>query len=326
MVWVANHSQPGHTRAESTLYKLVGVKHNDWTLGETKQRPIVMSRRIPVPQPDQTRGSLYGDAFGVRDIWSSMAVSPQQSPASSPPTDPVVTHDATCSDLDMYEHQTRLTHVESAVLTWKVDLDEYYGAAYVFFELSSTPVVLSETLGTRMCVQPVLPQVVYADAISWQPIVTNTGIQGHGYVLSLEGTVQAMVEVVGGELVVCHSSYSPIGVECGLVSPSTRLCFGPQHPEQLERLVDDVAMDGELVFLPVNEMLAGRVLERLPLRVDAPDGVATEARRIWAETRAFLRSMNSTVLHAIDNHNRVELERSCVSPREIVLPNIQSCF
>ena len=51
----------------------------------------------------------------------------------------------------------------------------------VFFELSPKPVVVSETLGPRLCNEAVLPRVVFADALTWVPIVTNTGAEGHGF-------------------------------------------------------------------------------------------------------------------------------------------------
>ena len=256
-----------------------------------------------------------------------MAVSPQRSPASTPPTEAAVPHEL-IPELCLSETYTKLRPIDSAVLTWGIGMGDYFGAAYVFFELSPKPVVVSETLGPRLCNEAVLPRVVFADALTWVPIVTNTGAEGHGFILWHDGTQQAMIETTGSEIVVVHSTYSPMAVESGLVSASTRLCFGPEHVRQLTELVEEVRIDDDLVFLPVTELLAGRALQKLPLRIDAsvPDEVADDARRVWTQTKSFLRSFNTPVLSGIENHNSIELGHASVSSREITLPSLKHAF
>jgi hypothetical protein len=256
-----------------------------------------------------------------------MAVSPQRSPASTPPTEASIPQEL-IPELSLGEPYTKLRPIESAVLTWGIDLSDYFGAAYVYFEIAPKPIVVSEALGPRLCNEAVLPRIVMADSITWIPIMTNTGAEGHGFILWNDGTQQAMIEATGNEIVVVHSTYSPMAVEAGLVAASTRLCFGPEHVKQLTELIDEVRLDDDLVFLPATELLSGRALQKIPLRVDAnvPDEIADEARRIWMQTKSFLRSMNVPVLSGISNHNRIELHNASVSSREITLPNLEYAF
>ena len=126
-----------------------------------------------------------------------------------------------------------------------------------------------------------------------------------GHVAAIEGRAPRGIIV--------HRPSSPAALEAGLVDPATRLAFDRSHPEQLAGLLDDVLVDDDMVYMPVSEVLLGKALDRIPMRVSAKEHPrASEARRVWVETRACLRSMQRSVVMGIKNQNRVEFERAGV--------------
>jgi hypothetical protein len=222
------------------------------------------------------------------------------------------------------EPLSKLKALESAVQTFSYSTAEVVGCGYLFFERQRAPVVVSSGVeGPRLNRDPVLPRMVNVDSIEWKPMLTNAGEEGHSYCLFHEGEHVASIEVTAPRVIIVHSTYSPTALEAGLVDPATRLAFDRSHPEQLDGLLDDVLMDDDMVYLPVSEVLLGKALDRIPLRVSAKDHPsASEARRVWLETRSFLRCMQRSVVMGIKNQNRLEFERAGVTDAEIPDSNL----
>jgi hypothetical protein len=221
---------------------------------------------------------------------------------------------------------SKLTALESAVQTFSYTAAELVGCAYVFFERQREPVIVSSsgTRGPRVNLDPVLPRMVNVDAVVWKPMITNAGEEGHSYALAYGGEHVASIEVTASRVIIVHCTYSPSVLDAGLVDPATRLVFERSHPQQLQGLMDDVLVDPDMIYLPVSEVLLGKALDRIPLRVAANDHPrATEARKVWMHTRDFLRSMQSSVIRGITNHNKLEFERAGVSRTEILNINLQ---
>lgn len=221
---------------------------------------------------------------------------------------------------------SKLKALESAVQTFSYTDAELAGCAYVFFERQREPVVVSSSgiHGPRLNRDPVLPRMVSVDTIVWKPMITNAGEEGHSYALIYEKEHVASIEVTASRVVIVHNTYSPSALEAGLVDPATRLVFERNHPQQLEALLDDVAVDDDMIYLPVAEVLLGKALDKTPLRMTAKDHpCATDARKVWLDTRAFLRSMQSSVIRGVINHNKTEFERAGVTGTEISDTNLE---
>ena len=266
-----------------------------------------------------------------------MAISPPRSPptlTSSPPTGA-----ANCfSRLQIDEMtlgeaaivpESGPTPLCSAVHTWGVSEEEMHSAAYVFFEEAKDDVVAWQASGgkPRISKGAVLPQPVFADALRWSPLLSETGERGFAFSLLLEGEPQATIEVIESRIVVVHGSFSPLSVEAGLVSTSTRLVFEGSHQEELQRVVDSILKDDELGYLPTGEVLAGRGLDKLVLRRRGGDGCQDdEAQKAWNLTKTRLKQMNSAVIAGIDAQNGRELAAAGVSAKEFALPNLRTVF
>ena len=253
-------------------------------------------------------------------LWASMSLSPPQSPApSTPPTEPVTTR-ALCDDAFALS-PTGQRSLDSAVHTWEVSEEQWYAATLVWFEQQQDARSASAT-ARRMSRRSVIPKPVYVNELAWAPMIDDAGCTGHAYRLALDGAPVAVIEVSPDRIAVVQQSYSPLSVVAGLVSPATRLVFGPQHPAQLRALIDEVEQEpDEIVYTPNTEMLVGRGIDRL-LLLEAP----VEAREVWQRTRSFLASMNRDVLRGIRVRNGTEFRTAEVSPREIAIPNIEGIF
>ena len=92
------------------------------------------------------------------------------------------------------------------------------------------------------------------------------------------------------------------------------------HHQQLQSLHAEIESDNDLTYIPTTEILVGTGLERLPLRGN------DEHRKVWTETKNFFRSMNSTVVRGIENHNNAEFIRAGVRRGEMLSVNLSSLF
>lgn len=305
-----------------------------------------MSLRTPLgtdegrPHEAAAVGSLFGPPLRT-PFWDTMAVSPPRSPntlSASPPTGAATCFsrlqidDFSIGDAMRVEHtrEERVKPLSSAIHTWGVSEEEMHAAAYVYFEESTGEVVASNTQkGIRLSKGAVLPKPVFADAVCWLPLLTETGERGYAFALKLHGETQATIEAFSSRIVVAHASYSPLSVESGLTSPSTRLVFEQQHVDQLTDVVSNVASDEELGYLPNGELLVGRGMDRLVLRRRRGTSASAdddEAHRVWAACKTRLRSLNSLVVRGIEIQNQREFLLAEIPPKEILLPNLAVFF
>jgi hypothetical protein len=215
--------------------------------------------------------------------------------------------------VQLAEPMRKLKSLDSAVQTFSYTDAELARCAYMFFERHVKPVIVSDSVkyGTRLNRDPILPKMVNVDTITWNPMITNAGEEGHSYSLVHEGERVASIEVTCSRVIVVHSTYSPAALDASLISPSTRLVFERSHPEKLHAVVDEVRKDDDLIYLPVSEVLLGKALDRIPLRIDHKEHPsASEARRVWLDTRSFLKSMQKDVVLGIQHQNNMELTRT----------------
>tara|TARA_Y100000385_G_scaffold283549_1_gene339856 strand:+ start:63 stop:872 length:810 start_codon:yes stop_codon:yes gene_type:complete len=268
-----------------------------------------------------------------------MAVSPPgspQPPASSPPTGATGCFSRLhIDDISLGNAVTVPSNHEpeplcSAIHTWGLSDEELHAVSYIFFEEATEDVIAwgCSSGRPRASKGAVLPQSVFADSLSWTPLVSDTGDRGWGFSLKLEGEPQATIEVLNSRIVVVHNSFSPLSVEAKLVSPSTRLVFEASHLQELTQVVSKVLDDEEIGYLPTGEILLGRGVDRLMLRRRRGGDVEhdEEAQRVWNMTKARLRSMNSVVVSGIDAQNSRELASAGVGPREVSLPSLRTFF
>ena len=265
-------------------------------------------------KPCGSRGSLLGEALSSHHIEEFWGEKLTLSPTSSK-LDEGCSGSAMDEDEDVLGPPQTLKALESAVQTFSYTLQELVESAYVFFERQKSPVLVSDgPRGTRWNRYPVLPRVVNADAVLWQPMYTNGGEEGHAFRLHNEHEHVATIEVTPSRVVVAHGTYSPAALDAGLINSATRLVFDRTHPQQLAELLDEVSVDDDMLYLPVGEILLGKALDRVPMRVHNKEHTsATEARRVWLETRSFLKSMQSHVISGIQNHNKSEFARASVT-------------
>jgi mRNA-degrading endonuclease YafQ of YafQ-DinJ toxin-antitoxin module len=210
--------------------------------------------------------------------------------------------------------------LESAVQTFSYCISDFVECAYVFFEHSKDRVLVSSSCvdGPRYNCRPVLPRAVYVDSVTWNPMICNFGEEGHSYALFHDGQHVASIEVTRSRVVICHSSYSPAALDARLIDPATRLVFRRDHPKILEQVLNNVERDESIVYLPVSEVLLGNMLDKVPLKVMFRDHpLSCNARRVWVETKVFLRSMQALVVYGIKNHNKLEFARVGVNDTEI---------
>eukprot|EP00966_Prymnesium_polylepis_P211397 4895610-Prymnesium_polylepis.1 len=278
-----------------------------------------------LPVPCGNRGSIFGEALHSRHVGGLWGQTLSLSPPTSDMLQSETSADTVAMDKDdecasAGEPISKLKALDSAVQTFSYTAAELSGCAYMFFECQRETVIVSSSAihGPRLNRDPVLPRMVSVDTIVWKPMITNAGEEGHSYALAHEGEHVASIEVTASRVVVVHSTYNPAALEAGLVDPATRLVFERSHPKQLNELLDDVVMDDNIIYLPVSEVLLGKALDRIPLRVSSKDHPrSADARKIWMETRHFLRSMQSSVIRGIRNHNSLEFERAGVTETEI---------
>lgn len=272
----------------------------------------IRNASAPVPCTSN-HGSIFGTALQVQDLWTqTLSLSPPKSGRIVDATyvlQPMEEEIGSLGDSPRSHHQ--LGDLESAVQTFSYTAAELAGCGYLFFERQKDAVVVSSgSKGHRRNREPVLPRIVNVDAVSWRPMITNAGEEGNSYALKHEGEHVASIEVSSATVVIVHSTYSQMALEAKLIDPATRLAFNRNHPQQLATLVDDVMLDDDLLYLPLSEVLLGRALDRIPLKVEFNDHPgAPEARRVWLQTREFLRSMQRDVVRGVQFHNRTEFER-----------------
>ena len=261
---------------------------------------------------DAVSGSIFGVAL---HIWDPMVVSPPRSPEESPP-------EVTIADFSLEGPKTRLQPLESAVQTFLVEEEELFACSYLFFCREQQSTIVSDGAeGPRLNRTPVIPHLVYADMVISGSVVSSKGEDGVVFTLVDEESQKvADFEVYHDTIIVVHSSHSPMAVQAGQQAESTRLVFGMHHHQQLQSLHAEIESDNDLTYIPTTEILVGTGLERLPLRGN------DEHRKVWTETKNFFRSMNSTVVRGIENHNNAEFIRAGVRRGEMLSVNLSSLF
>ena len=208
--------------------------------------------------------------------------------------------------------------LDSVIHTDDVDLEADDTIAYVFFDRESgTELFTTSKEGKSLFnFRPVRSRAVRCDRVVYAQTVSNYGACGHRFTLTFRGRQTASIEAfetvgcVVDQILVTHTTHSPLGVMASLIDRSTFLqfCSPETHIAKLRRLVDDIR-DDEL-YLPLNECVLGSALNFVKL--DVSDDRAT---RVWGSVVDSLRSVSELASRGIVAHNLRELKRVSVKGR-----------
>lgn len=214
------------------------------------------------------KGSLFGESLQTRHFAKLWGQTMSLSPSSQTTLDieePTSSVEPIEKSLRQDSRRTPLEDLDSAIHTFSYSAAQLSSCAYVFFERQKESVVVAcGPQGHRLNVHPVLPRVVNADKVVWQPLLANDGDEGCAFLLHYEGDVAASMEVTKSRVVVVHSTYSPMASHAGLVAPSTRLVFERSHPEKLRMVMNEIKQNDALIYSPVTEILLGKVARSSP--------------------------------------------------------------
>lgn len=269
-------------------------------------------------------GSLYGKAVS---FWDDMTISPPRSPSASPPLLATGAIYERLSDLSLTPAvitavASAPAAVRSLVHVHGVPVEEFAACCLMYFEDAVSEILASPR---RRSLGAVLPRLVFADTIVWNPVISPDGTHGHSFILQLDGETQATVEVIGERIVILQAAFSALAVEAGTASPSTRLVFDSKYPKELAAVISKVRDDEELGYLPNSDLLVGRQLDRIPLKGWSGSDDAS-ARHVWCLTRERLKATNALVSEGVLLQNRRELTSAGVSTKEIGLVNLRAYF
>ena len=108
-------------------------------------------------------------------------------------------------------------------------------------------------------------------------------------------------------MLVVQPEYSPLTVAARMASPSSLLVFENvrAHTESLEALKRTLATDGDVGYVPTQELVVTRALDQLVLTTDH-SAEAAVARRHWKATKLLLGGLSTATRRL---HRRVHAER-----------------
>ena len=266
------------------------------------------------PKQSTGPGSLFGAAIGTPEggFWNRLAVSPPRSPPSAtgqytplPPEFHLAAPPAaipTCGQID------------SVFPSW---VHDFANDAVLVTFVQSADVVTLRAAPRLECTNVVHPTMVRADAVSWRPMACDaTGERGHLFSLFHEGRLTGRIEVTLdandeiGKLLVVQPEFSPLTVATRVVSPSSLLVFDDvrAHTESLEALRQTLTTDGDVGYVPTQELVVTRALDKLVLATDH-SAEAAVARRHWKATKLLLAGLSTATANCIDAYTQSELRR-----------------
>ena len=283
---------------------------------------------LPLTQPQVDRLRRTGKKAADETAWpEAMAVSPVLEatgpeegdvPALSIGEPSVLFRDAPKPES---KDEGRSKRTESVVHTWAHSPAEWHDSCYTYFERQSEPAVMcGGAAGARWNDDPVLPRMVNADMLVWMPMTGADGSDAHAFRLLEKQVPVATIEVYAlphsprkpCRIQIVHASYSALGRESGMCDQGSMLVYSDpeRHLEQLRELKESIEKDEDVLYAPVAEAVAGKGLERLPLRHSTrAHRSSAHALPLWTEVKAFLGAMRTEVQAAVDRHNRREFER-----------------
>ena len=284
---------------------------------------------------DAEVGSLFGKPLDC-NLWERLAGSPVIR-ATTPSEVPSLHFERAESvddgmDIDMSEMS-----IDGPTPAGNVTLDSVVHThelpaefAYAYFERDTGTAQLRAPNGHVVSnSNPVVPRVVHADALAWQPVLSSDGHMGHKFLLLHGGTVQAHVEAflesdtIGASLnrvLVVHGLYSTLAHTAKLVDRHSLLEFNSveSHVQRLYTTMSSIEEDA--MYLPVAELLIGSTLApSSPTRLHAVVPTAYQAHpqaplaaHVWERTTQQLSQLSNLVTNCINQHNMHEFTRSHV--------------
>ena len=274
----------------------------------------VRARSYLDPKQATGPGSLFGAAIGTPEggFWNRIAVSPPRTPPSTtgqytqlPPEFHL--------DAPPAAAQTR-DKIDSVFPSW---VHDFANDAVLVTFVQSADVVTLRASPRLECTNVVHPTMVRADAVSWRPMACDaTGVRGHLFSLSHEGRLTGRIEVTLGandeigKLLVVQPEFSPLTVAARVVSPSSLLVFDDvrAHTDSLEALRQTLTTDGDVGYVPTQELVVTRALDQLVLATDH-SAEAAVARRHWKATKLLLAGLSTATANCIDAYTQSEFRR-----------------
>ena len=259
-------------------------------------------------------GSLFGAAIGTPEggFWHRLAVSPPRTPPATTgqyaPLPPEFHLDAPPAAAPTRDR------VDSVFPSWAHDFAN--DAVLVTFVQSSDVVTLRASPRLE-CTNVVHPTMVRADAVAWRPMACEaTGVRGHLFTLSHQGRTTGRIEVTLGandeigKVLVVQPEYSPLTVAARMASPSSLLVFENvrAHTESLEALKRTLATDGDVGYVPTQELVVTRALDALVLTTDH-SAEAAVARRHWKASKLLLGGLSTATADCVDAYTQSEFRR-----------------
>lgn len=266
-------------------------------------------------------GSIY-DAPLEMDValWDELSGSPDFRASTPSQASSALARSESMESLDLGDPvmaQNR-KELDSVVHVHDVPGDEF---AYAYFERDSGTRTLVAPNNERVTnYNPVVPRVVRADAVVWQPLLGHDGREGHKFQLVHEGEPTAHVEVFHDhekiqKIVLVHGLYTKLAWAAKLVDRRSMVAFTPpeQHIHRLNAMLGSLTETE--VYLPVNEVVVGKAMQvgtLLPLAVPpvyAARADAPQAELVWRETSRLLTELSSVVVNCVEHHNTSEFRR-----------------
>lgn len=265
-------------------------------------------------------GSIYEAPLEMDlALWNKLSGSPDFRASTPSQASSALARSESMDSLDIGEPMVRgRKELDSVVHVNEVPGDSF---AYVYFERDSGTKTLVAPNGEHVNnFNPVVPRVVLAEAVLWQPLLSHDGRTGDKFQLMHQNEPTAHLEVFYDheriqKIVIVHGLYTKLAYCAKLIDKRSVLSFTPprQHIHRLHDMLRSLK-ETEL-YLPVNEIVVGRAMQQgTLLQVQIPAAYATHpqapnAGRVWTETSRLLTELSSVVVGCIEAHNYSEFRR-----------------
>jgi hypothetical protein len=266
------------------------------------------------------RGSIYNAPLEMDiDLWNRLSGSPDFRASTPSQASSALARSESMESLDIGEPVIKgRKELDSVVHVHEVPGDEF---AYAYFERDSGARTLVAPNKERVNnFNPVVPRVVLADAVFWQPLLTNDGRSGHRFQLFHNNEPTAHLEVFHDtasiqKITLFHGLYTKLAHTAKLIDKRSIVSFTPpqQHIHRLHEMLN--SLNETELYLPVNEVVVGRAMQTNSLmqlqipHIYAEHPISATAQHAWAETSRLLSELSSVVVSCVESHNYAEFQR-----------------
>jgi hypothetical protein len=267
-----------------------------------------------------------GARMKAEDLWARLAGSPELRPATPSIVSSLPIHDRhdqelTDADMDAGEASGGLPMLESVVHLHELPSQ----FAFAYFERDGGCADIQTPSGHVVANErPVVPRVVLADRVVWEPVVASDELTGHRFRFMVadepQGHVEAFVDATSVRRVLfAHKNYSLAGRAAGLVDRGALVEYvsPTTHFHGLRAAL--AALRGDQFYTPTREVAIGTAMHPefgAPLHIHqrhARNPTAAVAAAVWLRVRQEADAIWEVARAAAEAHNASELGRTGLS-------------